>query len=170
MHLIRAALAALSCPTSILQPPFYVLTELAPNIYMLHAHVHVINMQLARQWHPDVNTEPGAEDKFKEISRAYEVCQVTRLIAQNDVHVHIAHLGALNLACATSRCMHARLRMMFFWICMQFMNSSATHRLSPCIMQLLSKAYNKQILTYTLPAHRINPSETNKNRAGAERS
>ena len=29
--------------------------------------------QLARKYHPDVNKEPGAEDKFKEISNAYEV-------------------------------------------------------------------------------------------------
>ena len=29
--------------------------------------------RLARQYHPDVNKEPGAEEKFKEISRAYEV-------------------------------------------------------------------------------------------------
>jgi curved DNA-binding protein len=29
--------------------------------------------QLARQYHPDVNKEPGAEDRFKEISEAYEV-------------------------------------------------------------------------------------------------
>jgi molecular chaperone DnaJ len=28
---------------------------------------------LARKYHPDVNKEPGAEDKFKEISNAYEV-------------------------------------------------------------------------------------------------
>jgi len=29
--------------------------------------------QLARKFHPDVNKDPGAEDKFKEISNAYEV-------------------------------------------------------------------------------------------------
>src|SRR4051795_12814370 len=29
--------------------------------------------RLARQYHPDVNKEPGAEDRFKEISEAYEV-------------------------------------------------------------------------------------------------
>ncbi|MEA2418538.1 MAG: curved DNA-binding protein [Thermoleophilaceae bacterium] len=29
--------------------------------------------KLARQYHPDVNKEPGAEDKFKELSEAYEV-------------------------------------------------------------------------------------------------
>ncbi|KAL5075802.1 hypothetical protein RYX36_014786 [Vicia faba] len=29
--------------------------------------------KLARNYHPDVNKEPGAEDKFKEISNAYEV-------------------------------------------------------------------------------------------------
>src|SRR3954471_9924436 len=29
--------------------------------------------KLARQYHPDVNKEPDAEDRFKEISEAYEV-------------------------------------------------------------------------------------------------
>ena len=29
--------------------------------------------KLARKYHPDLNKEPGAEDKFKEISEAYEV-------------------------------------------------------------------------------------------------
>src|SRR3954465_11565560 len=29
--------------------------------------------RLARQYHPDVNKEPDAEDRFKEISEAYEV-------------------------------------------------------------------------------------------------
>jgi len=29
--------------------------------------------KLARQYHPDINKDPGAEEKFKEIGRAYEV-------------------------------------------------------------------------------------------------
>ena len=29
--------------------------------------------KMARQFHPDINKEPGAEEKFKEIGRAYEV-------------------------------------------------------------------------------------------------
>src|SRR3954466_15208414 len=29
--------------------------------------------KLARQWHPDVNKDPQAEDRFKEISEAYDV-------------------------------------------------------------------------------------------------
>src|SRR6202020_3454667 len=29
--------------------------------------------RLAPRYHPDVNKEPGAEDRFKEISEAYEV-------------------------------------------------------------------------------------------------
>lgn len=29
--------------------------------------------KLARQWHPDVNKEPGAQEKFQQIAKAYEV-------------------------------------------------------------------------------------------------
>ncbi|MFM7790237.1 MAG: DnaJ domain-containing protein, partial [Microcystis panniformis] len=29
--------------------------------------------RLARKYHPDVNKEPGAEEHFKEINRAYEI-------------------------------------------------------------------------------------------------
>ncbi|MDP8904815.1 MAG: molecular chaperone DnaJ, partial [Chloroflexota bacterium] len=29
--------------------------------------------KLAQQWHPDVNTEPGADERFKQISEAYRV-------------------------------------------------------------------------------------------------
>ena len=29
--------------------------------------------RMARRYHPDVNKDPGAEEKFKEIGRAYEV-------------------------------------------------------------------------------------------------
>ena len=29
--------------------------------------------KLAKKYHPDVNKEPGAEEKFKEINEAYEV-------------------------------------------------------------------------------------------------
>ena len=29
--------------------------------------------KLARQYHPDVNKDPGAEERFKEISEAYDV-------------------------------------------------------------------------------------------------
>ena len=35
--------------------------------------IRAAHRRLARQYHPDVNTEPGAEDRFKEISEAYEV-------------------------------------------------------------------------------------------------
>ncbi|OKH11631.1 molecular chaperone DnaJ [[Limnothrix rosea] IAM M-220] len=40
--------------------------------------------RLARQYHPDVNKEPGAEDKFKEINRAYEVLSEPEARARYD--------------------------------------------------------------------------------------
>ncbi len=40
--------------------------------------------QLARKYHPDVNKEPGAEDTFKEINRAYEVLSEPELRARYD--------------------------------------------------------------------------------------
>ena len=32
-----------------------------------------VHLQLAKKYHPDVNTEADAEEKFKEIQEAYEV-------------------------------------------------------------------------------------------------
>lgn len=40
--------------------------------------------RLARKYHPDVNKEPGAEDRFKEINRAYEVLSETETRARYD--------------------------------------------------------------------------------------
>lgn len=40
--------------------------------------------RLARQYHPDVNKDPGAEDKFKEINRAYEVLSEPETRARYD--------------------------------------------------------------------------------------
>ncbi|MCG9890999.1 MAG: molecular chaperone DnaJ [Thermosynechococcaceae cyanobacterium MS004] len=40
--------------------------------------------RLARKYHPDVNKEPGAEDRFKEINRAYEVLSDADLRSRYD--------------------------------------------------------------------------------------
>ncbi len=42
--------------------------------------------KLARQYHPDVNKDPGAEEKFKEINAAYEVLSDKTKKAQYDAH------------------------------------------------------------------------------------
>lgn len=42
--------------------------------------------KLARQFHPDINKDPGAEEKFKEINAAYEVLSDKTKKAQYDAH------------------------------------------------------------------------------------
>ncbi len=42
--------------------------------------------KLARQYHPDINKEKGAEDKFKEINSAYEILSDKQKKAQYDAH------------------------------------------------------------------------------------
>ena len=44
--------------------------------------------KLARQYHPDVNREDGAEDKFKEIAAAYEVLSDEQKRARYDQFGH----------------------------------------------------------------------------------
>ena len=43
---------------------------------------------LARKYHPDVNKDPGAEDKFKEINEAYSVLSDAQKRAQYDQMGH----------------------------------------------------------------------------------
>lgn len=40
--------------------------------------------KLARKYHPDVNKEPGAEEQFKEINRAYEILSEPEMRARYD--------------------------------------------------------------------------------------
>lgn len=42
--------------------------------------------KLARKYHPDVNKDPKAEDKFKEINSAYEILSDSEKKAQYDMH------------------------------------------------------------------------------------
>jgi molecular chaperone DnaJ len=40
--------------------------------------------KLAREYHPDVNKDPGAQDKFKEVQKAYDILSDTKKKAQYD--------------------------------------------------------------------------------------
>jgi molecular chaperone DnaJ len=51
--------------------------------------------KLARQYHPDVNREPGAEDTFKEINAAYEVLSDPDQRAAYDRYGHAAFNGGM---------------------------------------------------------------------------
>lgn len=42
--------------------------------------------RLARKYHPDINKDPSAEDKFKEINAAYEILSDEKKRAQYDRH------------------------------------------------------------------------------------
>ena len=42
--------------------------------------------KLARKYHPDVNKDPGAEEKFKELNAAYEVLSDKEKKQQYDQH------------------------------------------------------------------------------------
>ncbi|MDX2270474.1 MAG: molecular chaperone DnaJ [Cyanobacteriota bacterium] len=52
--------------------------------------------RLARKYHPDVNKEPGAEDRFKEINRAYEV------LSDNDLKSRYDRFGESGLGGAAA--------------------------------------------------------------------
>ena len=54
--------------------------------------------RLARKYHPDVSTEPDAEDKFKEINEAYEVLSNDEKRARYDRFGHAGVNGAHNEA------------------------------------------------------------------------
>ena len=49
--------------------------------------------KLAKQYHPDVNKDPGAEEKFKEIGEAYSVLSDSQKRAQYDQFGHAAFDG-----------------------------------------------------------------------------
>ncbi|MCD6191665.1 MAG: J domain-containing protein, partial [Sulfurimonas sp.] len=42
--------------------------------------------KLARKYHPDINKDPDAEDKFKEINSAYEILSDKEKKQQYDMH------------------------------------------------------------------------------------
>ena len=46
--------------------------------------------KLAKQYHPDINKEPGAEEKFKEIGEAYAVLSDKQKRSQYDQFGHAA--------------------------------------------------------------------------------
>ena len=49
--------------------------------------------KLAKQYHPDINKEPGAEEKFKEIGEAYAVLSDKQKRSQYDQFGHAAFDG-----------------------------------------------------------------------------
>src|SRR5690625_4725966 len=49
--------------------------------------------KLARKYHPDVNKEPDAEEKFKEVKEAYEVLNDQQKRAQYDQFGHSGPQG-----------------------------------------------------------------------------
>ena len=49
--------------------------------------------KLSKQYHPDINKEEGAEEKFKEITEAYEVLSDENKKAQYDQFGHAAFDG-----------------------------------------------------------------------------
>ena len=49
---------------------------------------------LARKYHPDVNKDAGAEDKFKEINEAYSVLSDAQKRSQYDRRGHEAFTNA----------------------------------------------------------------------------
>ena len=46
--------------------------------------------KMAKKYHPDVNKEPGAEEKFKEVQEAYDVLSVDNKKAAYDRYGHAA--------------------------------------------------------------------------------
>ena len=50
--------------------------------------------KMAKKYHPDINKEPGAEEKFKEINEAYEVLSDPQKKATYDQFGHAGMDGA----------------------------------------------------------------------------
>ncbi len=57
--------------------------------------------RLARQYHPDINKDPGAEDRFKEIGRAYEVLSDPQTRARYDQFGEARPVSGAAVACRT---------------------------------------------------------------------
>jgi DnaJ homolog subfamily C member 16 len=70
---LTCLLAAVSLSLALKNNPYEVLGvhRSAPTSDIRKAFKH-----LAKEWHPDKNNNPGAEDKFVEITQAYEVGSV----------------------------------------------------------------------------------------------
>ncbi|MGN1345030.1 MAG: DnaJ domain-containing protein, partial [Traorella sp.] len=61
---------------------------LGPQKGATDAEIKKAYRQMAKKYHPDVNKEPGAEEKFKEVNEAYEVLSDPQKKANYDQFGH----------------------------------------------------------------------------------
>ena len=107
---------------------------------------------LARQYHPDVNKEPNAEEKFKEINEAYAVLSDEEKRAAYDRFGHagvqgaggvvvLAHPGASFYRCRDLSCLDELLEMG-----VEGLECYSSHHDEPFTERLLDYCRSRQVL------------------------